>query len=144
MCRQVSLIRSHSISAHTSSSPLSTTILCFLLSLYSNVCQRFICPCDGSSTFGRLLCGVSCPGALKQSMERKTHRGFWLCSAGYLWRGSIHPFCALRAGSMRVGILGSEGCKRGNNPPKKHGWWTVRTASASGFQNTVLPECTRV
>lgn len=35
----------------------------------------------------------------------------------WLFMERIHPsFCALRAGAMRVGILGSEGYKRGNDP----------------------------
>lgn len=54
----------------------------------------------------------------------------------WLFMERIHPsFCALRAGAMRVGILGSEGSKRGNNPLPTC-WWRVR--AASGFQNTAL------
>lgn len=46
---------------------------------------RVMDPAQLDSSFWREL------RALKQSMERKT-KWFWLCSAGYLWRGSIHPF----------------------------------------------------
>lgn len=44
----------------------------------------------------------------------------------WLFMERIHPsFCALRAGAMRVGILGIEGSKRGNaatkpRPPFQH------------------------
>lgn len=42
----------------------------------------------------------------------------------WLFMERIHPsFCALRAGAMRVGILGSEGSKRGNNSPQRVSGW---------------------
>lgn len=103
-----------------------------IYSLYSNVCQRFICPCDGSSTVGQLFLERAEGFETKHGEKNKVVLAL-LC---WLFMERIHPsFCALRAGAMRVGILGSEGSKRGNNPPQTC-WWTVRTARASGFQNT--------
>lgn len=115
-----------------------------VLSYYSpllckNVCQRFICPCDGSSTFGRLLSGAGLSGGFETKHGEKNI--VVLALLCWLFMERIHPsFCALRAGAMRVGILGSEGSKPGNNSAPQTCRWTARTASASGFffRNTVL------
>lgn len=72
------------------------------------------------------------PAHLESYFLERTVRGFEtkhgeknivvLALLWWLFMERIHPsFCALRAGTMRVGILGSEGSKRGNKtPPSQH------------------------
>jgi len=92
-----------------------------LFFLHPNACQRFVGPCVGSSTFGPQLLSVRAP---KQSMERKTW-WFWLRSAGYLWRGSIHPF--VLCGRRRCGWEFWEVRDLNQAPPPTCRW------TASGF-----------
>lgn len=67
--------------------------------------------------FGQPLSAVSeLSGALKQSMERKT-LWFWLCSAGYLWRGSIHPFVLCGYGRCGWEFWEAEDRNEATTPP---------------------------
>lgn len=81
--------------------------------------------------------------ALKQSMERKTLR-FWLRSAGYLWRGSIHPFVLCGQGRCGWEFWEVKDLNEATARPPPHPsssqtcWWTMKAVSASGFWNTVL------
>ncbi len=109
-----------------------------LFSLTLDVCQRFIRPCDRSSTFGQLFSGESCPGLWSKAWREK-HSGFGfallviygedpsilLCSAG---RGNAGG----NSGKWRISTR--------QQPPLKTCWWTGSTASASGFRI----QCSRV
>lgn len=77
-----------------------------IFSLYSNICQR-------------LFASYSLEQEVRSSETKHGEKNIVvLALLCWLFMERIHPsFCALRAGAMRVGILGTEGSKRGNNPP---------------------------
>lgn len=130
MCRQVSLIWSYS----RFSSPRSKRFYAFIFASCKRVREI---PHYWTAT----LCSE---WAVRSSETKHGEKNIVvLALLCWLFMERIHPsFCALRVRAMRVGILGSGGSKRGNKPPPpklpQTCWWTVRTASASGFWNTVL------
>ena len=96
------------------------------------------CKCWAGGTDARMDGWIQllfcCWELLKESMERKTW-WFWLCSAGYLWRGSIHPF--VLCGQGRCGWEFREA--KDQNEATTTPTIIMRTTSASGSQST--PEC---
>lgn len=110
MCRQVSLIWSFSISAvFPSIYKIQRFYFSFIQMCARDLSARVMDPAHLDSYF--LEWAVR--GFETKHGEKNIVVLALLC---WLFMERIHPsLCALRAGAMRVGILGSEGSKRGNN-----------------------------
>ena len=138
MCWQVRLIWSRS-----RFSSLSPEFFLIILPFYAKMCARDLSArvMDPAHLDGYFLVR-GCPGALKQSMERKTS-WFWLCSAGYLWRGSIHPFVLCGQGRCGWEFWEVKDLNQATTQPPKHvGGRRGPPVPLAFFSKYCAPECT--